>query len=410
MHALAIIGISGFAHQHYLDILREVEAGRARIVAATVINQAEEAEKCATLRRLGAKLFDDFHEMFAACAGRIDLCHIPTGIPMHCTMTCAALAAGANVIVEKPAAATIQEVRQMKAAAAAANRFVAVAFQSIYAPQTLLIKQAILEGRIGRLRAIRSRGFWIRPDSYYARNSWAGRLKLGDTWVLDSPFNNAFAHQLNMLGFLAGSERERSAELASVEAELYRAHRIESADTAALRMTTVSGVPLCLYVSHCPEARCEPEIEILGEAGRIHWTLDRCRIKPVGGSVEDFLPDDYPLLRRHLTNCLFTRLEQGQGFICDLDIAAVHTLAVNGAHESSLVREIPAPYVRRFPEDESIRTVIVGLDHEIDVAYQAGRLLSEVGTPWAVPGKRVDVRHYDRFPSAPEVVSRAALR
>ena len=43
----AIIGISGWGRIHYEDLLRRRERGDIRICAATVINQAEEAEKCA---------------------------------------------------------------------------------------------------------------------------------------------------------------------------------------------------------------------------------------------------------------------------------------------------------------------------------------------------------------------------
>jgi hypothetical protein len=38
-----LIGISGFGAVHYNDLLREVGVGRMQAVAATVINQGEEA-------------------------------------------------------------------------------------------------------------------------------------------------------------------------------------------------------------------------------------------------------------------------------------------------------------------------------------------------------------------------------
>ena len=42
---VAVIGVSGFGAVHYNDFVREHAAGRVNVVAATVINQSEEAEK-----------------------------------------------------------------------------------------------------------------------------------------------------------------------------------------------------------------------------------------------------------------------------------------------------------------------------------------------------------------------------
>ena len=53
-------------------------------------------------------------------------------------------------------------------------------------------------------RRITVRAQWPRGASYYARNNWAGRLRVGSAWVLDSPVNNAFAHFLMLALFWAG--------------------------------------------------------------------------------------------------------------------------------------------------------------------------------------------------------------
>lgn len=70
MFNAAIIGISGFGAVHYNDFLREHAAGRIHIVGATVINQEEEAQKCAFLRSIGCRLFTDYREMLRELSGK----------------------------------------------------------------------------------------------------------------------------------------------------------------------------------------------------------------------------------------------------------------------------------------------------------------------------------------------------
>ena len=236
MKHVAIIGVSGYARTHYQLLMPLAEAGEIELCAATIINQEEESEKCRRLVSLGATLYTDYRKMLTA--GDIHLCVIPTGIPLHAAMTCAALESGANVLVEKPAAATIQDVYRMSGVAEKAERFVAVGYQACYDPLTHELKRRLQAGLIGDVVSLKGRGIWPRPGTYYLRNRWSGRLKTENAWVLDAPFSNAFSHYLNLMLFWAGPETGVSATPTEVTAELYRAREIESADTAAMRVRT----------------------------------------------------------------------------------------------------------------------------------------------------------------------------
>ncbi|ADI14959.1 Gfo/Idh/MocA family protein [Truepera radiovictrix] len=382
----ALVGVSGFGRVHYGDLLRQQERGRVRLIGATVINQAEEVETCRHLQALGCRLYDDAETMFRELRGEIDLCCIPTGIHQHAPMTVAALRAGANVLVEKPAAATLGDVYAMRAAERETGGFVAVGFQSMYAPETLVMKRAILAGDIGKLRAIKCRALWPRLDSYYTRNAWAGRLKLGERWVLDSPFNNAVAHQLNMICFLAGTELHRSARLQRVEAELLRAHAIESADTASLRLLTEDGVTLHFVVTHCSETVLDPEIVVRGDRGSIHWTFDEMRLQKRDGSLVQLPCLGGTPLRDAMQEAVRARVRDPEVFVCDLGVAGTHTLAVNGAHLACPVHAIPERFVERYPAEGAIKTVVRGIEGAVARAFDEERLFSELGVPWARPG------------------------
>jgi len=392
----ALIGVSGFGDTHYREVMAQYEDGRMVPVAATVINQDEEAEKCARLKALGCQLYADHREMFAAWSGKLDLCCIPTGIHLHAPMTIDALRAGANVLVEKPAAATVQEVAAMLRAEADSGRFVAVGYQHAFAATTWLIKQRLLDGAIGTVREIRCRALWPRDSRYYARNHWAGRLRIGDCWVLDSPANNALAHQVNLMCFFGGGKLHAAGRPVSVQAELYRAHPIESFDTIALRVVLAEGPSLLYVVSHAPEtvAALGPEIVIVGDRGHIHWSHERV-VFSLSDGVED-IPHGDP--RGDLIRHLLERFANPDAHICSLAVAARQTLCVNAAHDSSPVIPFPQELVREFTVDGGVRRSVQGLDDAIARAFAGGKTFSELGLPWAQAGRIIDTTDYAWFP------------
>jgi predicted dehydrogenase len=399
MYNAAIIGISGFGKIHYNDLKQQAESGACRIVAATVINQDEEQEKCQWLTAHGAKLFTDWEEMLEEFSGQIDVCFIPTGIAMHAPMSIKSMQTGANVFVEKPVTATIQEVREMEKVSAETGKFVAVGFQNIYQPDAQQLKQVLLSGKMGKLKCLKARGFWSRDSLYYGRNNWAGKLRNNGSWVLDSPFNNALAHFLNMICFLAGSEFRKSAALREINAELYRANKIESADTACIRAVTQDNVNILFYVTHAVTEQSPVYIEIECERGKVIFELDKSHIelRMDDGAVETIPTTPHSDYRRHVMDALKARLNDPAAFVCTLDIAAVHTLCVNGAHESSGVNEVPEEFIETVAEGDAVVTYIKNLTNIIIRAFDKNKLLSETGVKWAVPGDTVSLLDYNEF-------------
>lgn len=393
MISIALIGVSGFAHWHYKGLLRLAKEGKARIAAATIINQDEEAAKCGVLRGMGCALYDDYRDMLNAWSGRLDLCVIPTGIHLHSRMTLAALKAGCNVLVEKPAAATVSEVDAMLAAQSKTVHFVAVGFQHIYVQEIQRMKQAICDGVIGDVRSIRCQGYWPRPDSYYTRNNWSGRLRVGEDWILDAPFNNGFAHWLNLLCFLGGSSFEKSARPRKLQAELYRARSIETADTACMRIETEASWPLLLWVTHSCLRVCAddvgPELEVRGSLGSLFWTQTGIRYCPKSGDGEYWPTKDAVLTRRDMYNAVFKKIRDADTFVCGLDIARMQTLCANAAFRSSSVNVIPPEFISEGCYEGERYIGINGIEQILSSAYDQEKLWSEMGVPWAHAGREV---------------------
>ncbi len=400
MYKATIIGISGFGDVHYNDLKRGVEEGRWRIVGAVVINQADEADKCVWLRQQGVRLYTDWEVMLQELSGQIDICFIPTGISMHALMTIAALRAGANVFVEKPVAATVQEVKMMQQTATESGKFVAVGYQFIYQPDVAQIKKLLLSGRLGRILTIKSKALWSRDSIYYHRNNWAGRLKVNNSWVLDSQFNNANAHFLNLMNFFAGQSLAGAGKIVGCCAELYRAHQIESPDTAALRAVTDDGVALYFFGTHACFENSPVVVEVIGEQGKLTWQY--YSNQPIiltlsDGTVEEYEPTATTEYRQHVMAALEKRLDGEESLICDLAIAGEQTLWNNSAYESSSIHPLDDKYYQVDDTEGRVRVEINNIGNIVNQAFEQEKMFSELNVPWAVKGDEVDLHDYRCF-------------
>jgi predicted dehydrogenase len=394
----AIIGVSGFGRVHYDDLVREYQQKRVSIIGATIINQEEEKERCDFLKSIGCQLFTDYKQMLEVLCGKMGICFIPTGIAMHAPMSIAAMRAGANVYVEKPLAATVQEAAAIHEAEQETGKFVAVGYQTMYQPETRKIKEYILAGKIGQVHTLKTYGFWPRNIEYYQRNAWAGQLKSGSDWVLDSPFSNALAHFLNLLSFYAGESFAKPAAVASVQAGLFHAKPITSADTAWIKTVTGDAKTLLFYVTHSCTEQEGPVTVICGELGEIEYDNTRTVIRLKDGTVEEFASSQDLEVRTNVMDAIIGKLHGHDRFICSLEIAAAHTFICNGAYESCAVHKVPSEYVKIIEDNSGVRLdVIPGIRDIILKAFQENRMPDNHDAPWITCGEVIDMTGYQQF-------------
>lgn len=384
---IALVGVSGFAGVYYEDLVTRAAAGGLDLVAATVINQEAEPLKCAGLRRAGCRIYSRYEDMLEAEGGRVDLCIIPTGIHLHAPMTLAALEVGWNVLLEKPAAATIAEVEQMKLAEVQSGRFVAVAYQHMYAPETMLLKRALCEGLVGELQAVKCLGLWPRDGAYYSRNDWAGRIRVKGRWVLDAPFNNALAHWLNLMIFFTGEKVLYAGSPVSLEAELYRARKIESCDTACFRIGTDSGTDVYFWVGHSCPRELGPVMEIRGSTGVVRWAGKQIIHRDAKGERVFASCSDSPALRKYLLDAILARLRGEPVFLCDLDIAGRQTVISNTAFEIAQIHSVEGEYLVPTPGQPG-ELHIGGIEQQSIRAFGEEKLWSELSPGWTKPPAR----------------------
>ena len=182
---------------------------------------------------------------------RADLTVIVSPIHLHTQMVIACLRNGSNVLCEKPLCVTQEEADQMQAEADKAGRFLAVGYQRDYRRDVQCLKREILNGALGKPLRVRVLQGFRRGSQYYARNNWAGKIRVNGHDVFDSPLQNACAHGFQLACFLLGKDMPSACAVTKVDAELYRGNpNVENYDVVALRAHTDVGVPVLFYSAH----------------------------------------------------------------------------------------------------------------------------------------------------------------
>ena len=383
-----MVAIGGYGY-HYLRALLDEVPARQAALAGVVDPYAKQSAAWSRVSALGVPVADDVEAFFAA-GHRADLTVVSSPIHFHVPQSISALAAGSHVLCDKPLGAMAPDVDRLVSARNRAGRFVMVGYQWSFSEAIQSLKRDLLAGRYGRPLRLATLCAWPRDMAYYRRNTWAGRLcdRASGGWVLDSPANNAMAHFLHNALFMLGPEMTLSALPAAVTAELARAYPIDSADTTACRILTDGGCEVLFLASHATEHAIEPRFRIECENGVIVYGESGRRIEGTTGDghVTDYGDPD----ATHQFRKLFAAIDNVRrpgGVVCGVEAAAAQTACVTAMHESAAeIAIFPALLRRGRPDD---RVHVIRLEEELLRCYQSAVMPSEIGSPWAAPGRRV---------------------
>jgi predicted dehydrogenase len=397
MVKIVLAGIGGMGWVYLEELWKDLSLGRYRL-EGVVDPDPERCPQLAKLRELRTPIYSDLPSFYDRHTA--DLAVISSPIQFHTRQTVCALEHDSDVLVEKPVAAVIQDVRTMAEAERRSGRRVSVGFQWSFSSAIQDLKTDILSGRFGAARRLRCLYLWPRDFAYYGRNDWAGKQKsaAGD-WILDSPANNAMAHDLHNMLYLLGPTVSESARPVRVQAELYRTYPIENFDTAAARFETAAGVEILFWVSHASAGDPGPVISFEFEHGRVfgsgRGTALRARFDDGTERIYG-VPDAEPLRKLRLA---IDGRESGLAPLCGIAAASSQILALNGMQESSpRIRNFPSGLVGEIAAPSGRRLVVSGLDDALGACYEAGRLPSEMGISWAAPGDLVELSNDRSYP------------
>jgi predicted dehydrogenase len=133
------------------------------------------------------------------CPSDIVLLAVPT--PLHKQYSLAALAAGRHVVCEKPLALTLDEARELREAVARFDRRFMVAEQYRFAGGVENLRQAVADGRVGKLAYLAHefhRGAQIAYPSNARRDDWMSRYR-------EPGLQEMSVHHFDMWYYIAGS-------------------------------------------------------------------------------------------------------------------------------------------------------------------------------------------------------------
>ena len=247
-----LLGCGRVSEKHLAALTSGLFPGRLVAVADTKLKAAETK---------GAKYkvpaFNSLEQMLQAHP-EIDVVTvaIPTGY--HPEMAISALNAGKHVIVEKPMALQVSECRAMIAAAKKAKRRLFVVKQNRFNPAVIAAREALDQGRFGKLVMGTVRLRWCRNQDYYD-DGWHG------TWALDGGvMSQQASHHLDLLQSFFGPIDIVQCQAAQ------RLMKLEAEDTAAALIKFKSGALGIFEATTATRPEdLEASLSILGEKGSI---------------------------------------------------------------------------------------------------------------------------------------------
>ncbi|WP_342667713.1 Gfo/Idh/MocA family oxidoreductase [Arthrobacter castelli] len=268
---IALVGVHGYGSQHLVNLRRLQQQGRLELVAAADPHAPEHLDFPAPVA-----IFASLEELLGATPA-VDVVIIATPIQTHAPLALTAMAAEADVYLEKPPVTSLEQYEQLLQAAAHNSSSVQIGFQSLGSHALTAIADLIASGRIGEVRSISATGQWVRTRAYYQRSPWAGKRRIQGTDVVDGVATNPLAHAVATALHIAGA-RETS-DIAGVDTDLYHAHDIESDDTSVIRIRTTNGPTVTCALTLCAAESEEPYVTIDGTAGQavFYYTADLCR-------------------------------------------------------------------------------------------------------------------------------------
>lgn len=203
-----------------------------------------------------------FNDARALCeCDDVDVVCVCTPSGMHADHAIAALSAGKHVIVEKPMDVSLEACDRLVAAADTSGLACAIISQHRFDAATLLARQLIESGEIGRLVLATADVKWFRTQAYYDEGDWRGTWR----WDGGGALMNQGIHTVDVLQWLAGGVARVHGRVLIGSAH----ERIEVEDVAVLSLEFKNGAIGSLVASTACRDGYPARIELYGTDGSI---------------------------------------------------------------------------------------------------------------------------------------------
>lgn len=250
---MGVIGYGVIGEFHALGVSRSADA---RLVGVCDI---EEVRRAKAKENYTCEVYEDYRAILER--KDLDAVCICTPSGMHGDMTIAAAQAGKHVLTEKPMDITLDKCDQMIAACKQAGVLLGVIFQNRFNEGVTRIKQAIDQGKLGKLILGDAVVKWYRTQEYYDTGGWRG------TWKLDGggALMNQSVHYIDLLQWMMGPVAEVYAHTATA------GHKIEVEDLGVAVLRFQSGAVGTITGTTCAYPGVATRLEVHGTQGSIMW-------------------------------------------------------------------------------------------------------------------------------------------
>jgi predicted dehydrogenase len=253
MLRFALVGCGRIAGRH-ADLLGSGQIAHARLAGVCDL-VADKAARIA--QKFAVPDFQDMHAMMKSV--RPDAVVVLTESGHHARDVVALAPYGVSIVVEKPMALTLDDADAMIRACDRAGVRLFVVKQNRFNVPVVKLREALEQGRFGRLVLGTVRVRWCRTQAYYEQDAWRG------TWALDGGvLSNQASHHVDLLEWMMGSVDSVFAKAATALVD------IEAEDTAVVVLQFRTGALGIIEATTAARPRdLEGSISILGERGTV---------------------------------------------------------------------------------------------------------------------------------------------
>ena len=272
---IALVGCGRVARKH----IRAIESlnGTLRVVGSVDPDTRARQEASKLLDTPGFETLDELLD-----ARSVDMVTLATPTGLHPRQAIRAAEAGAHVLTEKPLGTSLDDAQTMVRRVAEAGRRLFVVKQLRHHPLFLAVRQAVQDGRFGRLHTVGLQIFWTRPQEYYDEADWRGTRKLDGGALM-----NQASHYVDLLDWMFGPV----AGVHAVGGALGR--RIEVEDTAVVSLNWQEGFVGSLHVTMLAYPRnLATSLTVIGEEGTVRLDGPLCNRVDAWDFADDAPMDD----------------------------------------------------------------------------------------------------------------------
>ena len=253
MLKFALVGCGRIAKRHS-DLLGHGEIAGAQLVAVCDLD-ADRAKVIAG--KFDVPHFTDMHEMMQKIEP--DVVSVLTDSGSHADVVVSLAPYGKHIVVEKPIALTLDDVDRMITTCDRNGVKLFVVQQNRFNVPVVKLREALDEGRFGKLVMGTVRVRWCRTQEYYDQDKWRG------TWERDGGvISNQAIHHVDLLSWMMGDVESVFAKSSTALVD------IETEDTAAVIVRFRNGALGIIEATTATRPKdLEGSISVLGEKGTV---------------------------------------------------------------------------------------------------------------------------------------------